>query len=163
MRLSLVLTTPLAASVNQPSSWNRTVDGGLNGIGMANLRTSSTPGDPSISTTCVGSMRSVWPPIRPPFNFSIVIELLTCAVSINARNEPVNAAAKPPIKCGIPIPYAPRHGINLYSTIQSSFFIFRSPASQLRYNERTLPDNSSTVRMYGARPPLVILSSSTFR
>ena len=69
---SAVVTTPLAAVVNQPISSSKTEDGGLNGIGIAILRTSSTPGAPSISTTCVGSIRSLCPPMRPPLSLSIV-------------------------------------------------------------------------------------------
>ena len=69
---SEVVTTPLAASVNQPKSSINTPDGGLNGSAMANLRTSSTPGAPSISITCVGSIRSLCPPMRPPLSLSIV-------------------------------------------------------------------------------------------
>ena len=46
-----VVTTPFAASVNQPSRLNSTLDGALKGIGMAILRISSTPGAPSISIT----------------------------------------------------------------------------------------------------------------
>ena len=69
---SLVVTTPLAASVNQPSSWNKMGLGGLNGTGMAILRMSSTPGAPSISATCVGSMTVLWPLILAPLILSIV-------------------------------------------------------------------------------------------
>jgi hypothetical protein len=50
--------------------------GWLNGIGIANLRTSSTPGAPSISTTWVGSIRSDCPPIRPPLSLRSVWLLL---------------------------------------------------------------------------------------
>ena len=48
---SAVVTTPLAAESNQPNNANRTWLGGLNGTGIAILRTSSTPGAPSISDT----------------------------------------------------------------------------------------------------------------
>ena len=92
-----VVTTPLAASVNQPSKLNSTLDGGLNGIGIAILRTSSTPGAPSISITCVGSILSLCPPMRPPLSLSIVWLLLICAASSRARREPVRAALRPPI------------------------------------------------------------------
>ena len=69
---SEVVTTPLAASVNQPNNCIKTLDGWLNGNGIANLRTSSTPGAPSISITCVGSILSDCPPMRPPLSLSIV-------------------------------------------------------------------------------------------
>ena len=46
-----VVTTPLAASVKKPRRLKRTFDGALKGIGMAILRISSTPGEPSISIT----------------------------------------------------------------------------------------------------------------
>jgi len=58
--------------------------------------------------------------------------LLMCALSSSARNEPVSAAARPPIRCGRPMAYAPRHGINFHSTNQSSFISRGSPSAQLR-------------------------------
>ena len=100
---SAVVTTPLAAFVSQPSKSNKTLDGGLNGIGIAILRTSSTPGAPSISTTWVGSIRSDCPPMRPPLSLSIVWLLLIWAASSRARKEPVRAAERPPIRWGNPI------------------------------------------------------------
>ena len=93
-----VVTTPLAASVNQPNNWNRTALGGLNGTGIAILRTSSTPGAPSISATCVGSIVVDCPEIFAPLSLSIVGALLMCALSNKARNAPVRAAERPPIR-----------------------------------------------------------------
>ena len=88
----------LAAVVSQPIRLNNTWLGGLNGMGIAILRTSSTPGAPSISVTCVTSTCWLEPLIRAPLILSIVAELLMCAVSSKARREPVRAADRPPIR-----------------------------------------------------------------
>ena len=98
-----VVTTPLAASVSHPSSWKSTLEGWLNGKGIASLRTSSTPGAPSISRTCVGSILSLCPLMRPPLSLSIVWLLLIWAASSKARKAPVRAAESPPMRCGRPI------------------------------------------------------------
>ena len=100
---SLVVTTPFAALVNQPSNSSSTGEGWLNGNGMAILRISSMPGAPSISLTCVGSMVKDCPDILAPLSLSIVGALVICAESSKARNEPVSAADRPPIRCGKPI------------------------------------------------------------
>ena len=160
---SLVVTTPLAAVLSQPRSWNSTGDGGLNGMGIAILRMSSTPGAPSISATWVTSTCWVWPESLAPLSLSIVAALLMCAESSSARSAPVSAADSPPIRWGRPIANAPRQGMNLNSTIQSSLVIVSSPSSQLRYRPITLLDCSSTIMMYGAISAPLCLSSSNSR
>ena len=95
---SEVVTTPLPCSVNQPINSNNTGLGGLNGTGIAILRTSSTPGAPSISATCVGSITVLCPEILAPLSLSIVGALLICAESSKALSVPVRAAEIPPIR-----------------------------------------------------------------
>ena len=129
----VVRTTPLPASTKNPRSWNSTADGGLNGRGMAILRTSSTFSPPSISSTCVGWILSDCPPRDPPFSFSMVCELEICALSMSARSAPVAAADRPPIMCVMPIGYAPRQGTNGNSTIHCCSSRLSSSSSQLRY------------------------------
>ena len=97
-----VCTTPLPASTKNPSSWYSTDDGGLKGMGMASLRTSSTSAPPSISTTSVGWTLSVCPP-GPPFSLSSVGMFWMCAESSNALSAPVAAPLSPPIMCVRPM------------------------------------------------------------
>ena len=103
MSSMVVRTTPLPASITKPRSWKSTGLGGLKGSGIASLRTSSMLRPPSISSTCVGWMLSVWPPRVPPLSFSIVGAFWMCALSMSARRAPVAAADRPPIICGRPM------------------------------------------------------------
>ena len=144
---SAVVITPLAAFSKKPISENNTGLGALKGRGMAILRTSSTPGAPSISTTWVTSTCWLCPLILPPLSFSMVGALLIWAESNKALREPVRAAAKPPMRWGNPTAYAPRHGMNLNSISQSSLDMVSSPSSQLRYRPMTLLSMSSIIKM----------------